>query len=169
MSHSLHTVRIKLSDGDRPQVRGFWIIWLRYVTGFDYSQHCLKCLRGVSDDRFRKGMRHGEYIANQHDARALYLCGVSSEFRWQNNLHVPILPDPDSSFQVRAYTGMTVEVTGGRLIEFPPLPSGYRGLSAKYTTCRNFQFADHFFGGRNQWERDRELFELAEPRTGTLF
>ena len=140
-------LQITLEHEGHSEVQGFWIVWLRHVMAFNPQHHCMKCLLGHNDKRFRKYMPLGSYVI-ETAAPWVYLCGVSTEFRWLNNLHVPIRPtgkDKDR-FSVQAYTGMGVHVIGGETAEIPALPDGWSGHNKKYTTCRNFQFAVEYFG-----------------------
>ncbi len=129
-------------------IRGFWVLWLRYVRGFDGSQHCAKCLVSTSDRRVHKGMLCDTDIPLDYGAIEnpyTYLCGVSAQLKYENNLHLPMLYAPGKTAQAVTHTGDIVTVSNMEALSITALPDGFRGLSRKFTTCRNFQFGVEFF------------------------
>ena len=63
------------------------ILWLRYVSGVDLSQHCMKSLLGSNDRRVYPFMKQ-VWNLDLKDAPYYYLCGVDLNFDWRKNLHL---------------------------------------------------------------------------------
>ena len=125
----------------------FRYLWLKYVTGFDLSQHCAKCLFGRYSTYFRIGgspMKHGIGL-RLYEARAdfYYLCGVTTPFRYADNMHLVFRYEKGS--QVIYDDGKTqVVIQDAAQVEIKELPSydlDPHGALAEYNTCRNWRFA----------------------------
>ena len=69
MSHPVLTLTFQ-----KPEV--FRFVWIKYVRGFDPSQHCAKCLVGENS----KALKHGEVkdlkriTLNEHHSPFIYIC-----------------------------------------------------------------------------------------------
>jgi hypothetical protein len=154
-------VRIVLSHPGHDVVVGFWVFWLRRVRGFDPTHHGMKCLVGDNDPRFTKSrtgqVRLGAYEVDLEGAEFGYLCGVSANWVYANNLHVPFLPLEGEDFEAVAYTGMKVQVSGALPLAIPELPRQWHGYGPAFTTCRNFRWAVEAFG--LPADKQRVLFE----------
>lgn len=119
-------------------------LWLKYVTGFDISNHCATCLEGHYSKllpyrrRLEPGQRF-EGLLNEHQAPYVYLCGVTPSY--PENLHIPMrykqghtVEYEDANIVVKALHAERLSIEPVDL----PLPSAF-------TTCRNFQFGYHAF------------------------
>ena len=123
----------------------FRYLWLKYVTGFDLSVHCAKCLTGKYSSRFGGGTTRviGARL-NEAPARFFYLCGVTEKpYRWKDNLHVAFRYKPGSVIQYD--DGRTrIVIDDAERIEIRELPAYNlepNGDKAPYHTCRNWRFA----------------------------
>jgi len=142
------TATVEVSRSPR-QYPAFWYLWLKYVTGFDPSQHCLPCLLGAQSGRVRLDMpARRPILLDEAKGRYLYLCGGLEVY--EKNLHVAMELAEGEVFAVRAANGATFMFRGLRRLEIPPLQKGFCGLSPKFTTCRNFQFGMAMFGDRRR-------------------
>jgi hypothetical protein len=121
------------------KLEGFRYFWLKYVRGFDASQHCARCLVGSYEKRVHPTMPLGTTLAlNAGGAPFVYLCGVGPKYT--DNLHLAWRPVAGVRAQARTYPGELVSVEGGEAMEIPALAPGFRGLPSSFTTCRNFRF-----------------------------
>lgn len=132
---------------------GFRHFWGQYVSGFDHSQHCLKCLIGERDHRFHPAMMPGvltvpDPLAYQSEYDFFYVCGVAAPWSHRDNFHAALRPvdDHDAALTLPTWRGQTIKLHGFELIPIPPLRNGWNGLGREFTTCRNFQFAVSQYG-----------------------
>ena len=72
---------------------------------------------------------------------------------YTKNLHLPFEKAPGQVEEVTLVEGQTLTLFNGRRLDFPSLPKGWAGLGDEFTTCRNFQFAVHYFGFSEQTVR----------------
>lgn len=122
----------------------FRYLWLKYVTGFDLSVHCARCLVGQYSRMFPYRKRVTELYnepLEEHSAKWLYLCGVSN--RYENNLHIAF---EEAEGETLLYDdGKTiVEIEGARQIPIIQLESydkEPKGHLKEFNTCRNWRFA----------------------------
>lgn len=121
----------------------FHYLWLKYVTGFDVSKHCAKCLLG----KYSKMIPFRQYYPgsvferdlDEHEAPFMYLCGVTSVH--DENLHVAMRYAPGQIIEYEDANIKVIAQDAERLpIEHVDLP-----LPKEFTTCRNFQFGYHYF------------------------
>jgi hypothetical protein len=133
-------------DGPAPALDGFRYWWLKYIRGFNRDEHCARCFVGPYSKRVRRDMPTGQVVTlDEHDDWShVYLCGVAMRGGWKNNFHLALRPAAPGEAAPRivapTYNGFTVAVEGAVQLAIPPLPPGFRGLDAHFTTCRNFQF-----------------------------
>jgi len=141
-------------------VTGFLHLWAVYVTGFNPSYHCQRCLRG----RISKfvGTRSTPVIreivfSETANFDVVYICGVASgkiSERWRRNLQLPLLPSPGESFDYTTYNNYKIRVKNARLLSIPLLEESWMGLSPAFTRCSNFRFCVSFFG-LPEWFKER--------------
>ena len=125
----------------------FRYLWLKYVTGFDLSVHCAKCLVGQYSQYFKIGGVQTRSAIGlrlfESYARYYYLCGVTTPFRWEDNLHLAF--EYEKGSQVVYWDGKTeIVIRDARRIDIKELPSydlDPHGKLAEYHTCRNWRFA----------------------------
>jgi hypothetical protein len=135
-------MKIEDTKGCRHQLEGFRHFWGMYVTGFDHTQHCIKCLRGKRSAIVTPKVKVGQSFM-MSEAKAfdyLYLCGVETDFTWARNFHMALRPRPGATAIVETWNGFKVTVRDAELLQIPALPDDFQGLDRSYTTCRNFQF-----------------------------
>jgi hypothetical protein len=77
----------------------------------------------------------------------LYFCGVSSPYRWENNLHLAGIVKPNHSSEIEAFNGDKLIVNGLERLTFDDTiaKEKYPNLGKEFLTCRNFQFGCHYF------------------------
>lgn len=134
------------------------ILWLKYVTGFDVSKHCARCLIGKYSKLLPYGF--GRNIAgtvyegelNEHEAPYLYLCGVTS--RYACNLHVAFSHCPG---EVVSFEDDNIRLTIHDAVQYQIREIPGLVMPREFTSCRNYQFgyayiyqkemSDHVPGG----------------------
>jgi hypothetical protein len=127
-------------DGPGDRLRGYRYFWLKYITGYNLSQHCAKSFRGVYSPNVGITMALRRPVAvNEAPFEVAYLCGNTGT--WEKNLHLALVPAPGRQVIRQTHHGYRVIVTDAIDLEIPPLPDGWKGLGPEFTTCRNFQFA----------------------------
>lgn len=124
-------------------------LWLKQVTGFRPDVHCARCLKGrferaVTPRLVADGLPHTFDLSDG----LWYLCGVAVRGGWSYNLHVAFETAQSNRVVLLedARHQAQVVLEGARQLEIPSLPSGWRGLTRPFTTCRNFQFGVARFG-----------------------
>jgi hypothetical protein len=142
-------------ESQREKVEGFHYLWLKYVTGFDPSQHCARCLIGKYSRKVTRGMPADKPLVLDEARQIglsgrsydyLYLCGVASRGGWKANFHLAFLPDPDATIMMPMSTGDTVIVQHARSVPIIAVPEGFDGRDKVFTTCRNWQFGVSAYG-----------------------
>jgi hypothetical protein len=122
------------------------IVWLRYISGVDLTQHCMKGLLGRNDINFRGYMRQAENIQLQK-AKYYYLCGVDENWTYNNNMHVAFVEKEGSEIKIDNHL-FSVHIENARQVKISP---DYIDWSLKvssnklYNTCRNWWFANIIF------------------------
>jgi hypothetical protein len=132
---------------------GFRFFWAWYVTGFDPSRHCQGCLLGRRSVRVRKTtVEVGASILLDEcaDFDYLYVCGVSSTGRREDNFHLAVHQYEGGHTNADCYTGQQVVIRDSRRVEIPVLPDGFNGKSRAFTTCRNYHFGVAMYQCRDQ-------------------
>ena len=125
----------------------FRYLWLKYIEGFDLSNHCAKCFVGKYSQYFRIGgapVKHAVGLRLfESKARYYYLCGVTTPFRYEDNLHLAFRYEKGS--QVVYNDGRTqIVIEDAVQIEIKALPDYSLhpcGYLSQYNTCRNWRFA----------------------------
>jgi hypothetical protein len=130
MSHPVLTVEFR-----KPEV--FRFVWIKYVRGFDPTQHCAKCLVGENS----KALKYGEIkdlkrvTLNEHHSPFIYICGVTEWYEW--NLHIAgywrdgeLTQFEDDRVSVRIDNFHRVEISA---VGNPPAPK-------EFALCRCWQF-----------------------------
>lgn len=119
------------------------ILWLRYISGVDLSQHCMKSLLGHNDNRVYSFLKRMENL-ELSEAKYYYLCGVDMNFDWNKNLHLAfryscgeILEVDNEFIRCRIINARRMEISD-RYIDWS-LP---QSRNRHYNTCRNWWFAN---------------------------
>lgn len=128
--------------------------WLRDIRDVDITKCCAKCFIGGKDSRVYNGTRYASSgvvdieIKKVKSAKAYYLCGLSSGYRWELNTHVAFVPDPQSEVRIKNER-FDLTITNARRIHFwdyVPNPPGI--FSEEQRGCRNWIFANYLKDGR---------------------
>ena len=156
-------------EGRGPKVTGYAFLWCKAVCGFRPQFHCAACLAGP----FLKPAGtwapppnvRTEYVLPP-SAKAMYVCGVSSPRGYATNLHAPCRPAPGEGFEMPMVDGQRLIVEGATLMDIPPLPDKWRGLTPAFTRCRNWRFGVSQFGYRDpDAQRSFDLTPRLRKRT----
>lgn len=132
--------------------RTFGYLWLKYITGFDLSVHCARCLIGAYSRHFKFGSKSRSYANLRLDeakAQYYYLCGVTAPFVWRDNLHVAFRFKKGSRVEYND-GNTTIVIEDAEQIEIKMLPSYDQeagGEDRAYNTCRNWRFAYQIIHG----------------------
>jgi hypothetical protein len=119
------------------------IEWLRYITGVNLSQHCLKSLIGHSDKRIMSFKTKYENLELK-DAKFYYFCAVEENFTWRLNIHIPFREKEGFLFKIDTDL-VKGEFHNAEFIDIDPrqidwsLPQSHQKA---FSTCRNWQFAN---------------------------
>lgn len=127
------------------ELKGFYkILWLRYVSGVDLSNHCMKSLLGHNDRRVRGFVRKLPENLQLEESPYYYLCGVDANFVWEKNLHLAftyscgeVLEVDDEFIHCRILNARRLEISN-RFIDWS-LP---QSRNKYFNTCRNWWFAN---------------------------
>lgn len=123
-------------------VQGFRYLWMKRVTGFRSEHCCARCLEGEYVDGVEAGMEGLTLTIPAQEGELFYLCGVSSPYQHERNLHLALRVSPGSSALIDSYAGDRFEVFGAEGVPFdadvarkafPEAPEGQ-------LSCRCFQF-----------------------------
>lgn len=148
---------MRLTLSHDPKVQRFIYFWVKYVQDVNLEEHCQKCLIGpgskrVASRHFAHCKNPFEYSAIKFDEapyKAIYICGVTEEFNWNNNFHLALAFAPGQSVKK---SGPGVESFVSNAVELPIIASEIsksfrRYPEERYSTCRNAQFAWGFRNG----------------------
>ena len=121
-----------------------WIEWLRYVSGYNLNDHCMKSLIGYNDPRvprFNNIRRYDNLILRE--APYYYFCCVQSRNSYDKNVHIAWYDKKDSSFIVdndliyaEILDAEQIPITN-QFIDWT-LP---QSKNKYFNTCRNWWFA----------------------------
>lgn len=134
------------------RIEGFHPIWAFYVKGFVPQKHCQACFRGEVAKNFNStNAASGVDIAlDRLDiASVVYICGVAKgpePERKHRNLHFPVRHKLGARATLTTYNGYVLAVMNAEQLDIPALPDGWNRLPLKHTRCKNFQFAQAYFG-----------------------
>jgi hypothetical protein len=129
--------------------------WLKKIQGSDISKCCAKSLIGQTDNRIFEATAKGRSptaveidLIPEAKYKAYYICGLSKNYRWEDNTHVAFVPDESCSVLVDNEQ-VTLRISNAREIKFQtyvPRPQGE--YTQKQRTCRNWIFANYLKDGR---------------------
>jgi hypothetical protein len=130
------------------RLQGFRYFWLKRVNGFDPALHCARCLKGSYFSEIGTGMPVNQAVNIEADpGDVLYLCGVSSPYRWDRNFHLALRVEHGAAVRTGCYTGDVISILGADYLPFDEAEARrqFPQLSEAYLSCRNFQFGAHHF------------------------
>lgn len=118
-------------------------LWLKYITGFDITKHCAKCLTGnyskLIQYRSQKVGKIYEGELSEYETPYAYLCGVTRNY--DDNLHIAF---KKSQGEIIAYEdkNVSVSIENAQKLIIPPVAG--KSFSVEQQSCRNFQFGYHY-------------------------
>jgi len=121
--------------------------WLKYVNGFIPEEHCAKSLRGKHSSKvwFQAPLNRPILLDEAIQYDYIYLCGVSENFIWSKNLHMPVRPSPGQKAIVFTYNGIRCVISNAELVDIPRFEDGFGGYDLAHTTCRNWRFGVQYY------------------------
>lgn len=126
----------------------FKYLWLKYVNNVNLDVHCAKSLIGEYSKKITT--KQGEFYniaLDESDYKAIYLCGVSYPYVWENNFHLAF---KYSEGKTLYYNSNGIEIILKNAVRLP-IDIKYVDFShpkakfKSYHTCRNWQFAHWFY------------------------
>jgi hypothetical protein len=120
-------------------------VWLKYVDGFDLSQHCAKCLRGTYEKRVNRdtfSYRDIELPPSPY----YYFCTV---YQYDTNIHLAFVEAEGETITIED-DRYSVVIENARQIHFDASRINYALPGARlkaFNTCRNWQFANWIMTG----------------------
>ncbi|MDX1964620.1 MAG: hypothetical protein SFX18_15830 [Pirellulales bacterium] len=141
----------------------FRLFWVKYVTGFDPSAHCARCLIGKYSSLFPYGPPRQQHVAGElqeHPGQYVYLCGYTGV--WKKNLHIVGTPDPQAYIEYSDHR-LDLVLEGMRPVPIRPADNP-PDLPEEFLTCRCWQFGWHAFPHA---ARQLELFPKPPTRQPT--
>ena len=124
----------------------FSSIWLKGVRAVDLNTHCITTFIGSRYKVIDRKLPVQTFsIEPAVGEEALYLCGVTYPYRWADNAHLAIRPNPDAQWHGDAHVpGLRVTMLGAEPIfgwgESDVDPNHPMFGDRLYRTCRNLQF-----------------------------
>ena len=127
--------------------RAYRYVWLKYVNGFDLTQHCAKCLQGEYEARINRD------TMTYHDIELppspyYYLCAV---YQYATNIHLAFKEAQGETVTIEDWRYSAV-IENARKIRFDASRIDTTLSVARlkaYNTCRNWQFANWIVTGQN--------------------
>jgi|ERR1035437_3526229 hypothetical protein len=119
-------------------------LWLKYVTGVDLSQHCARSLKGKYSEKLQHKKGNFDIILDEHRAETFYLCGVTTPYDRERNVHLAMRLSPG------AYTKLKIQGISAELFNVEEYPFNIKDINRtdpnsfleEFSTCRNWQFAN---------------------------
>jgi len=124
------------------------IEWLRYITGVNLSQHCMKCFLGKNDPRIR-GYQNAYYdLELQEGFQYYYFCAVHQDWIWANNIHLAFREKAGSRISIdNERVKCEIENAEEIVIDNTSIDwSLPQAADKKFNTCRNWMFANMING-----------------------
>lgn len=129
------------------QNRTWTFLWLKRVEGWNRDRHCIRSFIGEHIYLPKSGPDWTRQLAAA-PGHVFYLCGGGAGYA--RNLHVPFEFEDGAEIVVEGWTGDTFRILNGKRLEFDDRAA--RELEPQrgpaFLTCRNYQFAAHYFGRR---------------------
>ena len=118
----------------------YFYVWLKYVNGFDLTEHCAKCLLGSYEKRINRNTFEYRNI-ELSPSRYYYFCTVNS---YPTNIHLAFEEAEGETVEIED-DRYRIVIDNARQIKFdasridPALPGATKKV---FNTCRNWQFAN---------------------------
>jgi hypothetical protein len=133
------------------------IEWLRYITGVNLSEHCMKAFLGTNDPRI-KGYKKGYYDINLKEGyQYYYFCAVHEDWIWKNNVHIAFREKTGSRIIIdNERVNCLIENAEGIPIYNTSIdPNHPQAHNKLFNTCRNWMFANMI---KNTFVTQTDLF-----------
>lgn len=132
------------------KILGFKYFWMKRVSSFNENVHCARCLVGNYEKQFGLNTPVNSLIdlsGKYQESEVIYMCGVSSPYRWENNFHFAGVVCFGESSTVEMYNGDILVVKNVKRIVFDDSKAKllYPEKGKEFLTCRNFQFGASYF------------------------
>ena len=126
----------------------FKYLWLKYITGIDVSVHCAKTFKGeyskkVNKEPLQENISLDEVDLSKCRYQFYYLCGVSTPYVYQSNVHVAFMYKEGSTVHLNQ-NGIEIKIKDACQLNITPedIDKAMKESRLKtYYTCRNWQFA----------------------------
>ena len=126
----------------------FKYLWLKYITGIDFENHCAKTFRGTYSKKVTKEPEQKEIALDERDLtkcryQFYYLCGVSAPYVHEHNFHLAFIYKEGSTVHYN-HNGIEIKIKDACQLRITPQDIDRNMVEAKlhaYRTCRNWQFA----------------------------
>jgi hypothetical protein len=131
---------------ERASLAGWRYLWAKRVRGFRPGCHCAGCLTGSYEPAIGLSAPVNRVIElpGYAPGEIIYLCGVSTPYRWANNLHLPIrvTGERDDIASAVCWQGDEITIAGAVRLQFTDEAArrDYPSRGPAFLTCRNFQF-----------------------------
>lgn len=135
------------------------IEWLRYITGVNLSQHCMKSFLGTNDPRIR-GYHITYYdIELKEGYQYYYFCAVDENWVWENNVHIAFREKTGSITSINnERVECEIENAEEIVIDNTSIDWGLpQAADKKFYTCRNWMFANMIKG---TFVQPKSLFDV---------
>ncbi|MDF9812990.1 hypothetical protein M2266_002221 [Streptomyces sp. SPB162] len=125
----------------------YHIMWLAGVRHVALDQHCLRSFGQPDRPRVDARRQHQTVNLSEHNQPlAWYLCALPNPWRWSDNAHLAFEGAPGEQWEGPALApGLIVRLDNARPItgwsEHDIPLTEPRRHSARFRTCRNYQFA----------------------------
>lgn len=125
-------------------------LWVRQVHGVNLEQHCVKCLVADRDPRFSATKKTYKDLELRRlsapDPKAYYLCVGHESYQLKDNYHLAFKYSKGHIIE-EDRLGVNVKIKDALRIHFSEKdldPKNTHINDLKFSTCRNFQFANWF-------------------------
>ncbi len=114
------------------------------MTGFNLETHCAKSLLGVYSKKVNNYRDQYQGVKlNEANATFYYLCGVTTPYRWDKNLHIAFEYSEGDRI-LRSWNGDEILISDAKEIIIKDLGEYNlhpKGVDKVYNSCRNWRFA----------------------------
>ena len=102
----------------------FKYIWLRYITGIDFENHCAKTFKGTYSKKVTKEPEQKEIALDERDLtkcryQFYYLCGVSAPYVHEHNFHLAFIYKEGSTVHYN-HNGIEIKIKDACQLRITP-------------------------------------------------
>ena len=120
------------------------IEWLRYITGVDLSNHCMKSFLGTNDPQIKGYQRNYYNIKLREGYQYYYFCAVDQDWIWKNNIHITFREKAGSKIIIDNEL-VSCEIENAESIPIDSSAIDWslpQSQNKKFSNCRNWMFAN---------------------------